>query len=60
MAPRVVAMVTKGGMEGSAWCCISPTRPELMLPAELGERRPSRDPEGRGGEGRGGEEIESF
>ena len=49
MAPRVAAMVTKGGMEGSTWCCISPTRPEVMLPAEPGDNTPSLDPVGGGG-----------
>ena len=46
MAARVSPRVTQGGTVGSTWCCISPTRPEVMLPIEEGVRTPSREPVG--------------
>ena len=51
MASRVVAMVTRGEMEGRDCSCISPTKPEVMLPETTPTgRRPSLVP--GGGEGR--------
>lgn len=49
MAARVSPKVTQGGTAGSTWCCISPTRPEVMLPVAGGVRTPSRDPRVEGG-----------
>ena len=51
MARRVAAMVTRGEMEGRDCSCISPTKPEVMLPETTPTgRRPSLTP--GGGEGK--------
>lgn len=53
MGSRVVTMVTKGEIEGRDCSCISPTKPEVMLPeTEPTGRRPSLAP----GEERRGKE----
>ena len=45
MARRVVAMVTRGETEGRDCSCISPTKPEVMLPETTPTgRRPSLAP----------------
>jgi hypothetical protein len=47
MASRVVAMVTRGEMESRDCSCISPTKPEVMLPETTPTgRRPSLAPGG--------------